>query len=190
MDLKRLLSVLSLLCALCLVASAQEYKPAKGETVLKLAVEGRGNIFIKLNTKRAPKTTKHIIDLVKKGFYDRQRFFRVVTSPRPYIVQVGDPATKDKDLDDPSVGQGTTGSKVPYEDTKSHNDVGTVGLAHPDQEPDAGDCQFYINLAQNRFLDGSYTVFGTVIDGSMPIVTKLQRGDRITKATILVGPSK
>jgi cyclophilin family peptidyl-prolyl cis-trans isomerase len=190
MDLKRVLSVSFLLCAAWLSACAQDYKPAKGETVVKLAVEGRGNVFIKLFTKEAPKTTKHIVELVKKGFYDRQRFFRVVTSPRPYIVQMGDPATKDKDLDDPSVGQGTSGTKIPYEDTKFHNDPGTVGLAHPDQERDAGDCQFYVNLAQNRFLDGSYTVFGQVIDSSMPVVNKIQRGDRVTKATVLVGPSK
>lgn len=172
--------------ALGLLAFADDYKAKPGETILRLAVEGRGDISIKLFTKEAPKTTKHIIDLTRSGFYDGQRFFRVVTSPRPYIAQIGDPQTKTKDLDSPEIGNGGTGARIPYEDTKVSNNQYTVGLATLPKDRDSGDCQFYINLAPNKFLDGNYTVFGQVV-GGIDVVKKLQRGDRVTKATIIEG---
>jgi peptidyl-prolyl cis-trans isomerase B (cyclophilin B) len=183
MFLKRLILIASLALVACLAVVAQNYTPNKGETVVKLAVEGRGNIYIRLNTADAPRTTKHIVALVKSGFYDNQRFFRVERSPRPYIVQFGDPNTKTKEMDDPSIGEGGSGQKTPYEDTRMRNEVGTVGLSTPPKERDGGDSQFYINLSQNRFLDGSYTVFGQVVSG-MDVVNKLKLGDRVTKATV------
>jgi peptidyl-prolyl cis-trans isomerase B (cyclophilin B) len=183
MFVKRLIPVLSLALVVCLAVFGQNYTPTKGETVVKLAVEGRGNIYIRLYTKEAPRTTKQIVALVKSGFYDNQRFFRVERSPRPYIVQFGDPNTKTKELDDPSVGEGGSGNKIAYEDTKFRNEVGSVGLSTPPKDRDGGDSQFYINLSQNRFLDGSYTVFGQVVAG-MDVVNKLKLGDRVTKATV------
>jgi cyclophilin family peptidyl-prolyl cis-trans isomerase len=182
----RLLGIWVLVIALVGMIGAQDYKPRSGETVMKLAVEGRGNVYIRLYTKEAPKTTKHISNLVKKGFYDGQKFFRVVTTPRPYIAQIGDPQTKTKDIDDPSIGNGGSGERVPYEDTKKSNETGTVGLSTLPKDRDSGDSQFYINLAPNKFFDGNYTVFGVVVD-SMEVVRKIQRGDRVTKATILEG---
>ncbi|MCA1995799.1 MAG: peptidylprolyl isomerase [Armatimonadetes bacterium] len=177
---------LGLLFVAVVLAWASGYQPKPGETVLVLAIEGRGNVSILLHTKEAPKTTAHIIDLAKKGFYDGQRFFRVITTPRPYIVQFGDPNTKSKPLDDPSIGQGGTGVRIPYEDSGKSNVVGAVGLSTPPKERDAGDCQFYINLSNNRFLDGSYTVFGQVVEG-MDVVRRIELGDRVTKATIVTG---
>jgi len=167
-------------------AVADDYKVKPGETVLRLAVEGRGDISIKLFTKEAPKTTKRIIELTRQGFYDGQRFFRVVTSPRPYIAQIGDPQTKTKDIDSPEIGNGGTGVRIPYEDTKVSNTPFTVGLATLPKDRDSGDCQFYINLAPNKFLDGNYTVFGQVVGGT-DVVKKLQRGDKVTKAAIIEG---
>jgi len=164
------------------VASAHNYSPKQGETVIKVAVEGRGNFFIKLYTKEAPKATSHILDLVRSGFYDNQRFHRVVKSPRPYLVQMGDPATKTKDVAE--TGNGGTGTRIPYEDTGHSHDVGAVGLAALPNDKDSGDSQFYVMLGPYKFLDGNYTVFGQVVQG-MDVVRKIERGDRVLSVSVV-----
>jgi cyclophilin family peptidyl-prolyl cis-trans isomerase len=108
--------------------------------------------------------------------------------PKPYIVKFGDPNTKTKDLDDDSIETGGSGERIAYEKSGFKNEVGSVALSTPPKDRDGGDSQFFVNLAQNRFLDGEFTVFGKVVGGSMKVVDKIQKGDRVTKATILVGP--
>ncbi|MBI3721058.1 MAG: hypothetical protein HY248_00770, partial [Fimbriimonas ginsengisoli] len=51
----RLVSLLMTLMALVALAPAQTYTPKAGETVLKLVIAERGNIFVTLYTKEAPK---------------------------------------------------------------------------------------------------------------------------------------
>jgi cyclophilin family peptidyl-prolyl cis-trans isomerase len=162
---------------------AQTYTPKAGETVLKIAVEGRGDIFVKLHTKAAPKTTAHILKLVKSGFYDGLRFHRVERSPKPYLAQVGDPASK-TDIDSANIGSGGSGAKVPFEHTDFPNVAGAVGLAHSVDDRESGDSQFYMLLSPAKFLDGNYTVFGQVVSG-MEVLQKISRGDRIAAITVL-----
>lgn len=173
-----------MLCLAVAASWAQGYQPKPGETVLEVAIEGRGNVYILLYTKEAPKATQHIIDLAKGGFYNGQKFFRVVRDPRPFLVQVGDPQSKTMDLDDPAMGSGGSGSKIPFENSGFSNDEGSVGLSTLPKEPNSGDSQFYILLAPSKFLDGKYTVFGKVVKG-MDVVQRIQRGDRVQSATIL-----
>ena len=165
-------------------AFAQAGRSNQGDPVMKVAVEGRGNIVIKLFAKDAPKATSHIMQLVRQGFYDGQRFFRVTRSPRPYIAQIGDPASRNG-VDDPNIGSGNTGARIPYEDSGHPNKKYAVGLAALlSKDRDSGDCQFYIVLGEgNKFLDGSYTVFGEVVSG-FDVVDRLEKGDRITSVTI------
>ncbi len=164
-------------------ALAQSYKAAPGETVLKVSVEGRGNFFIKLFTKEAPKASAHVLGLARNGFYDGQRFFRAIRSPRPYIAQVGDPASRNG-VDDPSIGSGGSGARIPYEDSGYSNEKYYVGLAALlSKDRNSGDSQFYIVLGDgNKFLDGSYTVFGKVVAGT-EVVDRIEKGDRITSVT-------
>lgn len=180
---------MKLFCAMLMIltlalAPAQNYKPAPGESVVKVAVEGRGNFFIKLYPDKAPKACAHILDLVKKGFYNGQRFFRVTRTPRPYIAQIGDPASK-QSIDGPNIGSGGTGARIPYEDSGLSNEKYAVGLAALlSQDKNSGDSQFYIVLGDgNKFLDGSYTVFGKVVAG-FSVVDRLERGDRVTSISI------
>ncbi|MFY9235171.1 MAG: peptidylprolyl isomerase [Fimbriimonadaceae bacterium] len=171
--------------ALLLTAVAawcQNYAPKAGETVMKIAVEGRGNVFIRLHTKQAPAITGQIIKLAKQGFYDGQRFHRAVKSPRPYLVQVGDPASKTR-LDDQM--DGGSGTNVPYEKSGFRNTTGAVGL-RMDTTSRTGDSQFYILLADQSILDDKYPVFGQVVEG-MDVVKRIERGDRVVSVTILGG---
>ncbi|MBI2833281.1 MAG: peptidylprolyl isomerase, partial [Acidobacteria bacterium] len=52
----------------------------------------KGTIEFETYPEEAPKTVEHIVGLVKKGFYNGQRFHRVVPG---FVIQVGDPQTRD-----------------------------------------------------------------------------------------------
>lgn len=173
--------------ALSTMALGQTYSPKPGEKVMRVAIEGRGNLYIRLFTDKAPKTTAHIVSLAKQGFYDGQRFFRVVRQPRPFLVQIGDPQSRTKDLDSEEMGTAGSGARIAFEDSGVLNDkAGIVGLSHREGERDAGDSQFYILLAPSKFLDGNYTVFGQVVAG-LDILNRIEKGDRVTAVTILGG---
>src|SRR6185312_16982424 len=122
----RLFACLAALIALLMAGFGQTYAPKKGETVLKLEVEGRGNVFILLHTKEAPKTTARILQLVSDGFYNGLRFHRAIRTPKPYLVQVGDPVSKTGEI--ANAGAGGSGKTIPFEDTHFDNVVGAVGL--------------------------------------------------------------
>lgn len=178
--------ILALLFALSGLALGvgQGVRQAQGDVTIKVLIEGKGPITIKLFTKDAPKATSRILQLVRTGFYDGQRFFRVSRTPKPYIAQVGDPGSKNG-VDDPSLGSYSTGIRIPYEDSGHSNEKYAVGLAAPlSKDRDSGDCQFYIVLGDgSRFLDGSYTVFGKVVAG-FDVVDRLEKGDKISSVTV------
>lgn len=182
----RLLILLATTAFLVATAWTQGYRPQAGQTVLNLDIEGRGQVSILLFTKEAPKTTAQIIRLAQSGFYNGQKFFKVVKKPKPFLIQTGDPGSKTKNADDPSLGKGGSGSKVPFEDSGNPNVEGAVGLSTLPNDRDSGDSQFYILLGPARFLDGSYTVFGKVVSG-MDVVRSVELGDKVTSATILRG---
>lgn len=156
---------------------------AQSDPSLKLEIEGRGTVIIRLYRDKAPKAVAQIVKLAKSGFYDGLRFHRADRTPRPYLVQVGDPKSKSGDLNAPGMGTNGTGARIAFEDSGLTNVAGAVGLARLGQDRDSGDSQFYILLGAQRFLDGNYTVFGQVTDG-MDVVRKIEKGDRINKATI------
>lgn len=160
--------------------------PSQGQraNTLTLEVEGRGTIVIRLFSQKAPKTTERITQLAQDGFYNGQRFHRVITTPRPFLVQVGAPSSKTKSMDDESLNTEGTGKTIAYEDSGMSNDAaGIVGLSAKPGDRNSGDCQFYILLAPAKFLDGSYTVFGRVTQG-LDVLRKIEKGDRLSRVTV------
>lgn len=181
--MRSLLILVSIFCLGALVL-AQTYSPRQGETVIKIVIEGRGNIFIKLHTKEAPRTTARILELVNSGFYNGQLVFRAEKTPRPYAIQMGDPYTKTKQIDDPLIGTGGSGKPIPYEDSGYPNEEGAVGLSAKPGDKNSGDSQFYILMSRARFLDGNYTVFGQVVAG-LDVVKRVERKDRILSISVV-----
>ncbi|GBC94110.1 Peptidyl-prolyl cis-trans isomerase B [bacterium HR15] len=165
------------------------YKPKPGETIVRMTIKGKGDVYIRLDTKEAPKTCENFLKLVKQRFYDGIRFHRVV--PR-FVVQAGDPLTKDPNvpLDDPRVGTGGPGYTIKFEPNNLKHKRGAIGMART-PDPDSAGSQFYICLEPQPQLDGKYVVFGEVVQG-MEIVDRIQRGDVIEKAVVLqeAKPSK
>jgi cyclophilin family peptidyl-prolyl cis-trans isomerase len=103
----------------------------------------------------------NFVKLVKEGYYDGIRFHRVIEG---FMIQTGDPLSRH---DDKRSLHGTGGPeyRVPAE-IKHPNKKGTLAAARDNNPQKASSgSQFYINQADNAFLDGEYTVFGTVESG-------------------------
>jgi cyclophilin family peptidyl-prolyl cis-trans isomerase len=175
----KFLLCLVVLWVISVVTFAQEAK-------LVFSIEGKGEFTMTLNSKAAPKTCSHVLRLAENGFYNGLKFHRVSKKPKPFLVQVGDPETKNADLDENNPYRGGSGAKVPFEQNDLANDLGAVGLASDAEKNISGDSQFYILLAPAKFLNGKYTVFAQITSG-MDVVQKIDRGDKISQVKIIKG---
>jgi cyclophilin family peptidyl-prolyl cis-trans isomerase len=112
----------------------------------------------------SPNGADRFYTLVKNGFYNESRFFRVVPN---FIVQFGLPAVPD------TKGTWVT-STFPDDPPKVSNTEGTVVFAKPAKPANARATQLFINLGDNAAsLDQQgFTPFGTVIEG-MDVVKKI-----------------
>jgi cyclophilin family peptidyl-prolyl cis-trans isomerase len=143
----------------------------------------KGTFEFETYPNEAPKTVAHIIELVNKRFYNGLRFHRVV---RGFVVQVGDPQTRDMTKRE-NWGRMESGKPVgAAEFSKLRTHVkGAVALAHNGSASTA-DSQFYVCLADTHRLDGQYTVFGKVISG-MDVLPKIAEADRVIRVTVKAG---
>ena len=167
------------LIALLLLLVAQSSRPAAGNPVIVIETV-KGAIEIELFAKDAPKTTERLLTLVRQNFYRGQRFHRVEPG---FLIQVGDPATRDF-TKRARWGSGGSGKPIGVaEIVKTRRHVrGAVGMAHGGSAT-AADSQFYIMRAARPSLDGKYTIVGRVLTG-MNIVDTTALNDMIRKAYV------
>lgn len=122
------------------------------ESKVVLFETNKGDIKLEL-AEDMPITTGNFVDLVEKGTYDGVIFHRVIEG---FMIQGGDPT-----------GTGFGDNSIPNikdEFTSNNkNDRGTISMANAG--PNTGSSQFFINLANNNFLDDKHPVFGKVIEG-------------------------
>jgi peptidyl-prolyl cis-trans isomerase B (cyclophilin B) len=119
-----------------------------------------GEMTIRFWPDVAPRTVDNFKQLARKGFYDGTAFHRVV---KGFMIQGGDPLTKDESAED-LWGTGDPGYKIPAEFNDRPHIRGVISMARA-QHPDSAGSQFFICLAEARFLDGQYTAFGELIKG-------------------------
>jgi len=130
-----------------------------------------GTIRVELDEANAPKSAANFIDYVKKGHYDGTVFHRVIPG---FMVQGGgfEPGMKQKASGAPIANEAGNGLKnVKY----------TLAMART-SDPHSATAQFFINAADNAFLDfraetpqgWGYAVFGKVISGS-DVVDQIER---------------
>jgi len=145
----------------------------------KLLIElSHGDVVIELHSDIAPLHVDRIKTLAKDGFYDGIIFHRVIEG---FMAQTGDPT-----------GTGYGGSDYPDLRAEFSNkpfERGTIGMARS-SNPNSANSQFFICFEPASFLNGQYTVWGTVIEG-MENVDKIARGeppanpDKIIKMTVV-----
>lgn len=160
-------------------AAPQQKSPGAGPIIV--LETAKGVIEFETYPEEAPKTVARIIELVKKNFYNGQRFHRA--EPK-FVVQIGDPQSRNMQMIE---WWGRAGFGKPIgvaEITKKRRHVrGAVAMGYAGTDPRAADSHFYITLANRPDLDARYTVFGKVITG-MAVADRLQKGDMLKKASV------
>ncbi|MDN3520769.1 peptidylprolyl isomerase [Halomonas ramblicola] len=129
-----------------------------------------GDIHVELDHDKAPKTAANFEQYVRDGFYDGTLFHRVIDG---FMVQGGgfDENFNQKPTRDPIENEADNGLE---------NVTGTLAMART-QDPHSATAQFFINVADNGFLNHSgksiqgwgYCVFGRVVEG-MDVVEKIK----------------
>jgi len=117
-----------------------------------------GDMVVKFWPDVAPNTVENFKKLAKEGFYDGTAFHLIV---KGFMIQGGDPLSK---TDDGMVGTGGPGYKIKAEFNEKPHVRGVLSMARS-QHPDSAGSQFFVCLADARFLDRQYTAFGEVIKG-------------------------
>ena len=140
-----------------LTEKAPEIYKARFETT-------KGPIVITVHRAWAPLGADRFYNLVKNGFYDDVRFFRVIDGFMAQIGMHGDPA----------VQRAWTSARLQDDPVKESNKRGYVTFAHAG--PNSRTTQFFINFKDNSTLDKSgFAPFGEVTSG-MDVVDKLYSG--------------
>ena len=150
---------LSLAVALLLGFGGQAQAGGKNMVTLQT---NKGDIVLELDAEKAPNTVKNFLDYAKSGFYDGTIFHRVIPG---FMIQGGGftEQMKQKATKDPIDNEANNGLK---------NDTYTIAMART-QAPHSATAQFFINVANNAFLNYSaptmqgwgYAVFGKVVKG-------------------------
>jgi peptidyl-prolyl cis-trans isomerase A (cyclophilin A) len=146
-----------LLCAFLLADAPAVYRVR--------VVTSQGEFTVEAHRDWAPHAADRFYELVRAGYYDDSRFFRVVPG---YIAQFGIAG-------EPKVAAAWRNRTIPADPEHGANTRGTVAFAMV--APDARTTQVYINVADNRKrIDGQgFAIFGEVIAG-MDAVEKLYSG--------------
>ena len=125
----------------------------------------RGVLDVELYGPEAPLTVANFLRLVDRRFFDGNRWHRVVPN---FVVQDGDPRGD---------GFGGPGGSIRDEIKRSRYGIKPMlGMAL--SGPDTGSSQWFINLAPQPHLDGTYTVFGRAV-GNVSALTRITQGDQI-----------
>jgi cyclophilin family peptidyl-prolyl cis-trans isomerase len=120
-----------------------------------------GPVLLDVQRALAPQGVDRFHALVKHGFYDQARFFRVVA---PRFVQFGIPA-------DPAVAQAWRERTIPDDERRASNLRGSMAFAYAVKN--GRTTQVFINLRDNSAdFDKEFAPFAHVIDG-MDIVDRL-----------------
>jgi peptidyl-prolyl cis-trans isomerase B (cyclophilin B) len=136
-----------------------------------------GNIVIELYPDKAPKTVANFLQYANDGFYNGTIFHRVIDG---FMIQGGgfESGMKQKKVGTPVQNEATNGLK---------NDAYTLAMART-SDPHSATAQFFINVADNDFLNHSaptpqgwgYCVFGRVVEGKDVVdrIKKVRTGSR------------
>ncbi|MEG4317465.1 MULTISPECIES: peptidylprolyl isomerase [unclassified Microcoleus] len=182
--------------------------PLTGKVTVVQVINGQP-VTIEVDGTNAPITGGNFVDLVERGTYDGVMFHRVVRQPDPFVVQGGDPRSKDTSI---PAGQLGTGNFIDPDTNQARFiplEIKPQGAAQPvynqvvTQKPqlphtkgavamarstalNSASSQFYFTLDTLPFLDGNYAVFGYVTQG-FDTVNAVQQGDRISTAKVVGG---
>lgn len=128
-----------------------------------------GNFVVEVYADKAPKTVENFLKYVNDGFYNNTIFHRVISR---FMIQGGG---FERDLTE----KATRAPIANESDNGLLNQTGTIAMART-SDPNSATAQFFINLADNQFLNYTspepdyigYCVFGKVVSG-LDVVHKI-----------------
>ncbi len=118
--------------------SLEEIEEMKQKAVLIKMHEG--TFMIEFFPEDAPNTVRNFLQLVESGYYDGTVFHRIIPG---FVIQAGDPNTKDPESDRSLWGQGGPGYQIQQEFNTLQHDRGIVSMARS-AHPDSAGSQFFI----------------------------------------------
>jgi len=155
-------TIVSLFCAALLVSCSNAAAPSEYKVKFETS---KGTFVVDVQRDWSPLGADRFYELVKAGFYDEARFFRVVPG---FVVQWG--INKD-----PKVSANWREKKISDDPVKETNGTGYITFAT--RGPNTRTTQLFINLADNGRLDArGFSPFGKVVEG-MEVVLSLYSGD-------------
>ena len=133
----------------------------------------KGTLVAELFAAEAPKTVENFEKLANAGFYDGIKFHRVIPD---FVVQGGDPLSRDLPEGDRRIGTGGPGWKIDCETAGNPHKhaIGALSMAHAGKN--TGGSQFFMVLSEpsTRHLNGVHTVFGQITSGLDVLSTIVQ----------------
>lgn len=124
----------------------------------------KGDITLQLMVDEAPGSVANFLKLARQGFYNDKVFHRVVPN---FVIQGGCPRGD---------GWGNSDNTIRSELPPLHYYDGYLGMASAGKDTEG--CQWFITHSPTPHLDGTYSIFGKVING-MDVVHKIEMGDKI-----------
>ena len=137
---------------------------------VELHITDYGVVTLELDAEKAPISTENFLTYVKNGHYNNTIFHRIIDN---FMVQGGG--------FEPGMKQKPTGAEIQNEANNGlKNNKYTIAMART-QDPHSASAQFFINVADNGFLNHTapsiqgwgYAVFGKVVKGT-EIVDKIR----------------
>jgi peptidyl-prolyl cis-trans isomerase B (cyclophilin B) len=182
--------------------------PLQGKATVIQVINGQP-VVIEVDGTNAPITAGNFVDLVERGIYDGTMFHRVVRQPDPFVVQGGNPRSRDTSIPPNQLGAGGFIDPDTNQTRSIPLEIKPQGAAQPvynqivTQRPqlphnrgavamaratalNTASSQFYFALDDLDFLDGSYAVFGYVTQG-FDTVNRVQQGDRTSSSKVVQG---
>ncbi len=141
-----------------------------------------GTITAELYDKDAPLAVANFEKLANDKFYDGVKFHRVIAD---FVVQGGDPLSRDLPAGNPRIGTGGSGWTIKCEtagNPRTH-EVGALSMAHAGK--DTGGSQFFMVLSEQntKHLNGVHAVFGK-ITGGLDVMKKIKQNDFMTTVRV------
>jgi len=183
--MKRNIILLTICLAIVGCGTKKENKESVMDKEIAVISTKFGDIKLEFFDEIAPKHVESFKLHAQNGYYDGTIFHRVIPG---FMIQGGDPLSKSEDKSRHGTGGnaakyfgiGDENSEstwdLPAEFSATPHERGILSMARS-QNPDSGGSQFFICVADARFLDNQYTVFGKVVSG-MDVVDSIVNAPR------------
>lgn len=183
--IKRKIILLTICLAIVGCGTKKENKESVMDKEIAVISTKFGDIKLEFFDEIAPKHVESFKLHAQNGYYDGTIFHRVIPG---FMIQGGDPLSKSEDKSRHGTGGnaakyfgiGDENSEstwdLPAEFSTTPHERGILSMARS-QNPDSGGSQFFICVADARFLDNQYTVFGKVVSG-MDVVDSIVNAPR------------